>query len=213
MTPYPLSKTDPSTKILITLFLVTMAVSISVAELNVNDKVGWTAHGVVQRYGPDEPQPDFPADAPPPLDADLPVDTGSSDPDAPPPLEPSGRDASLVDEPLVARLNTFTLLLDVTHPHVFELPLVIFVLAHFFMRTRVPNWVKIATYFVSFSGIAAFLGAPWLVRYISIQCAPTLLVGATLIGVTSVVMIIVPIWDMWTPPRKKTAPVPRHPAA
>src|SRR3954466_12580586 len=65
MTPYPLSKSDPSTKVLITLFLSTILVSIGVAELNVYDKVKWTPDGVVQRYGPD-PEPPPMTEPPPP---------------------------------------------------------------------------------------------------------------------------------------------------
>lgn len=172
MTPYPLSRSDTGTKVLITLFLVTMAVSIGVAELNVKDKVDWSSEGVVRRYGPDEEESA-------PLD-ELPLE-GS---------------------PLVARMNTFTLLLDVTHPHVFELPLVVFVLAHFLMRTRAPSWFKVSNYVVSFAGVAAFLSSPWVVRYVSIGAAPLLLVGAVMVGLSSVMMIVVPLWDMWTPPRK-----------
>lgn len=202
MTPYPLHRTERPTKILITLFLATMAVSILVAELNVKDKVGWTAGGVVARYGPDAPAtlPERPTagDAGQP-DGDFPLESGTNAADA-------ELDGGLGAEPLVARMNTFTLLLDVTHPHVFELPLVIFVLAHFLMRTRVPEWLKLAVYALSFAGIGAFLGAPWLVRYVSLSLAPLMLAGAALIGLSSVVMIVVPVADMWLPAKKPSRP-------
>jgi hypothetical protein len=193
MTPYPLSKSDPSTKVLITLFLATMLVSIAVAELNVYDKVKWTPGGVVARYGPD-PEPPPVTEAPPASSGDdLPLETGSNAADQQLPLE---------GDTLVARMNTFTLLVDVTHPHVFELPVVIFVLAHFLMRTRAATWFKLANYALSFGGIAAFLSTPWLVRYVSVSAAPLLLAGAIAVGVTSLVMILISIVDMWLPYRR-----------
>lgn len=203
MTPYPLHRSERSSKVLITLFLATMAVSILVAELNVKDKVGWTLDGVVARYGPDESpgiggsaKPDTaPAGMAPsvsPEFEEFPLESGSNAAGVAEPAVPA-------DSMLVARMNTFTLLLDVTHPHVFELPLVLFVLAHFLMRTRVPDWLKLSAYFASFAGIAAFLGTPWLVRYVSLAMAPLMLVGAALIGLTALVMITVPLVDMWLP--------------
>ena len=202
MTPYPLSKSDPSTKVLITLFLATMLVSIAVAELNVYDKVRWTPSGVAARYGPD-PETPAAAEAPPASGEEFPLESGSNAAEAPPLAE---------GDTLVARMNTFTLLVDVTHPHVFELPLVVFVLAHFLMRTRAATWFKLANYVLSFGGIAAFLATPWLVRYVSVRAAPLLLAGAVAVGVTSLTMIVVSVVDMWLPYRRHdraTRPAPR----
>jgi hypothetical protein len=168
MTPIPLAYTDRNTRILITLFLVTILAAVGVAELNVYDKVGRLRGSIVQRYGPDAPVTDQAA-------------------------LPSENDV------LVARMNTFSQLLDVTHAHVFELPLVLFVLAHFLMRCRVAEWFKLVNYLTSSFGTVLFLGAPWTVRYISVHTAILLYVGATAVGITSTVMIFVPIWDMWRP--------------
>lgn len=173
MTPIPLAYTDRNTRILITLFLLTMLAAIGVAELNVYDKVGRLRGGVAQRYG-----------------SDAPVQTA-------PPADVSALPSE--DEQLTARMNTFSQLLDVTHAHVFELPLVLFVLAHFLMRSRVAEWFKLANYVSSSLGTILFLGTPWTVRYISIHMAPALYVGATAVGITAVTMIVVPIWDMWRP--------------
>ena len=170
MTPIPLAYTDRNTRILITLFLLTMLVAIGVAELNVYDKVGRLGSGVVERYGPDLSSSGSPADA-----TSL----------------PSENDA------LIARMNTFSQLLDVTHAHVFELPLVLFVLAHFLMRSRVAEWFKLANYLGSSLGTILFLAAPWTVRYISVHTAMLFYLGAIAIGSTATIMIVAPIWDMW----------------
>lgn len=178
MTPIPLAHIDRNTRILITLFLLTMLVAIGVAELNVYDKVGQLRGGVVQRYGPD---------------ASSPSDTGTLRPGSPADVAALPRES----DALVARMNTFSQLLDVTHAHVFELPLVLFVLAHFLMRTRVAEWFKLTNYVVSFFGTILFLAAPWTVRYFSVHTAILLYLGAIAIGITTTIMIVVPVQDMW----------------
>ncbi len=188
MTPYPLSKSDTNTKVLITLFLVTMLAAFAVAELNVYDKVGRVKNGVAQRYGPEpggRPEPSKGPAADETLPASEPAEPGEL------PLE---------GETLVARMNTFSTLVDVTHSHVFELPLVLFVLAHFLMRTRAAQWFKLSNYLLAFGGITAFLAAPWLVRYISVRAAPTLYAGAAAIGTSVLFMVVVSLWDLWTRP-------------
>lgn len=168
MTPYPLHRSDRQTKILITMFLLTTLVAFMVAELNVYDKVGRVKNGVTARYGPEKPEPD----------------SGSE----PLPLE---------TEPLVVRINTFSALLDITHPHVFEMPLMVLVLAHFLMRTRLSGWFKVSNYAVSFGGMMLFLASPWLVRYVTLKAAPILYVGAISLGASVLAMIVATAWDMW----------------
>jgi len=164
MTPAPLHTTDRTSKILITLFLLTILVAVGVAELNNYDKVWRTTHGVALRYGPESASPD----------------EMLSESDA-----------------LVARMNTFSALLDVTHAHIFELPLVLFVLAHFLMRTRTSDGFKLANYLCSFLGVVVFLGSPWMVRYVSTGMAFLFHLGSAMIGASALVMIVVPLADMW----------------
>lgn len=179
MTPFPLARSDFGTKILITIFLLSMIAAFVVAELNVYDKVGRIKDGVALRYGPEAPPPN----------PDQPIDPANL---------PSENDIS------IARMNTFSLLLDITHPHIFEIPLIIFVIAHFLMRTRVSEKFKIANYLLSFIGVILFIGAPWAVRYISIKTASMLYLGAILMGVTVLVMIVVSLWDMWQPIERRS---------
>ncbi len=189
MTPYPLSRSDTTTKVLITLFLLTTLAAFTVAELNVYDKVGRIKNGVVQRYGPEET-----------------VDTATANPGQAADMSSLPLDT----EPPVARMNTFTALLDVTHPHVFEIPLVLFVLAHFLMRTSAANWFKLASYLLAFGGVTAFIAAPWTVRYLSPRTAPLLYAGAITVGVSSFLMIAITVWDMWRPATRNSARMVRR---
>jgi hypothetical protein len=178
MTPYPLHRSEKSTKILITLFLFFMTGSFSVAFLNMYDKVGRVPHGIAERYGPDS-------------ESDL---TGSASGGI---YDTSGTARTERPPALVAKVNTFSALLDLTHPHMFETPLVLLVLCHFLMRTRLANWAKVGTYVLSFAGVAGILATPWLVRYASIRCASLLPVSAVALGLAALVLIFVPLWDMW----------------
>jgi hypothetical protein len=114
------------------------------------------------------------------------------------PEKSQGTEAPLESDMIVARMNTFSALLDVTHAHVFELPLVLFVLAHFLMRTRTPEWLKLANYLCSSVGVLVFLGSPWMVRYLSTRAAVAFHIGSAMIGVCAAVMIFIPLWDMWS---------------
>ena len=187
MTPYPLSRSDTNTKVLITLFLLTMLAAFAVAEMNVYDKVGRIKNGVVERYGPESG-----GRAAPLRDPALAEVSRTSD------MAEAAEALPLESEMPVARMNTFSILVDVTHSHVFELPLVIFVLAHFLMRTRAAQWFKLTSYLLAFGGIVAFLAAPWLVRYVSLKAAPALYAGAVAIGAAVLFMVVVSLWDLWT---------------
>jgi hypothetical protein len=184
MTPYPLHTSDKNTKILITMFLLSMIAAFGIAGLNIYDKVGRMKIGVAQRYGSeaaDTPQSPFESAA------ELPIE------DSP----------EAISSPIAARMNTFGSLVDITHPHLFQIPIMLFVLAHFLMRTRVRGWFKLTNYITAFGGMIAFVAAPWLVRYSSVGWTFLFYVGAGAIGLTVLIMVVVPIWDMWQPPRKK----------
>lgn len=176
MTPYPLHRSERNTKVLITLFLLTTLLAFTVAELNVYDKVGRVKNGVAARYGPERESPIG--------------DGAAAESNEPLPLE---------TDPLVARINTFSALLDVTHPHIFEMPLIVLVLAHFLMRTRWPGWFKLANYVASFAGMILFLSAPWLVRYVTLKAAAALYIGAIELGISVLLMIVTTTFDLWLP--------------
>jgi hypothetical protein len=189
MTPYPLHRSETSTKIMITLFLLFMIGSFAIALLNVYDKVGRVPNGVIERYGPDEAHDKF---------------------HTPPTTMPADQAGGIYDEsvdqpPALAKANTFSALLDITHPHIFEMPLIILVLCHFLMRTRLASWAKVTIYFLSFGGVAGMLATPWLVRYASIKFAPMMTASAVALGVSALPLILVPLFDMWVPDRRRRA--------
>jgi hypothetical protein len=201
MTPYPLYRSQTNTKILITLFLFSILAAFGFAGLNIYDKVGRsTSGGAAHRYGPEKMRDESALNVGISPSEELPIEDASDDT-----LSPA--------EPLAARMNRFGSLMDITHPHIFQIPIVLFVLAHFLMRTRASEWFKLTNYIASFGGMASFIAAPWMVRYWSIQWTPLLYVGASAMGVSALTMTLVPIWDMWCSPKKDERQIvlPREP--
>ena len=88
-------------------------------------------------------------------------------------------------------------MLDVTHPHLFEETLFVFVLCHLFGLTKVRERRKRAVYLVSFGAVILEVGMPWLVRFVSPGFAPLQIGATTLLSVMFTVLIVVPLREMW----------------
>ena len=56
-------------------------------------------------------------------------------------------------------------LLEVTHTHIFSIPIVVFILSRILAMTHSREGLKITIYGVSFMGIILNLASPWLIRY------------------------------------------------
>jgi hypothetical protein len=88
-------------------------------------------------------------------------------------------------------------LLEVTHFHLFSMPMLLFVQGHLFLMTRWPRRLKIAIVSAAFVGAALDLAAPWLVLYVSrdLACAKTL--ARLLLGPALIAFAVVPLREMW----------------
>lgn len=88
-------------------------------------------------------------------------------------------------------------LLDVTHPHLFEETLFIFVLCHFFGLTRVRERQKRVVYIVSFSAVLLETGMPWLVTFVSPAFAPLQIAATGLLSAMFLILMGRPLYEMW----------------
>jgi hypothetical protein len=88
-------------------------------------------------------------------------------------------------------------LLDVTHPHLFEEGLIIFVLCHLFGLTRVHERKKRLVYLVAFSSMLLDTGVPWLTRFVSPEFASLHIASTALFGTMFLILIAVPLHEMW----------------
>jgi len=88
-------------------------------------------------------------------------------------------------------------MLDVTHPHLFEQTIIIFILCHFFGLTRVGESTKRWIYILSFFSVLLDAGMPWLVRFVSPQFAIGHVVSVTLLSAMFLILMVVPLREMW----------------
>ncbi|MFN0007413.1 MAG: hypothetical protein ACKVXR_05850 [Planctomycetota bacterium] len=93
-------------------------------------------------------------------------------------------------------------LLELTHFHLFSMPLLLFVQGHLFLMIRWPRRLKLAVLYAAFLGCALDLAAPWLTLYISSDLAVLKNVARALLGPSLLAFAILPLWEMWSPARK-----------
>jgi hypothetical protein len=111
-------------------------------------------------------------------------------------------------QPTELRFPKTTLeLLEVTHPHLFFQSIMFFILCHVFSLTLVRERLKIALYASAFASVLSEAGLPWLIRFGSEAFAPLLLASTSLMCLCILVLVVVPVREMWF-----AAPSPALPA-
>ena len=88
-------------------------------------------------------------------------------------------------------------LLNVTHPHLFEEGIILFVLCHLFGLTKVRERRKRLMYLSVFSVFLIDTGMPWLTRFVSPVFAPAHVVTTSILGILYVFLVAVPLREMW----------------
>jgi len=127
-----LSKLPLPTRILLSLFVVSILVALWVGSLKYTQRAEFTPGGANRYWHGDESAGDG-------FDA---LERGVA--------------------PLPERKST-RYLLDVVHPHLFTVPIVLFILLHLLILTRLPDPLKIALHVHAFASLAATFGLPFWV--------------------------------------------------
>jgi hypothetical protein len=100
-------------------------------------------------------------------------------------------------------------LLEVTHFHLFTVPVFVLIIAHLFMLTGLSSTTKTVWIAGGWLASLAHLGAPWLIRYGGRGWSWLYPASGALMGVTLTVMTIYPLVVMWLPrPQPQTAQRP-----
>lgn len=92
---------------------------------------------------------------------------------------------------------SFRELAEVTHFHLFTMPVVFMILIHVFYLTSASHRLKTAMTWAGFSGVILDLLSPWLISYVSPIFVLTMLTGDTLMMVSFFVMMGIPLYEMW----------------
>lgn len=126
----------------------------------------------------------------------------------------------LPDEPVMAVAEPMPRrkLLEVTHFHLFSMPVYLLILSHIFMLSGVRDAAKFGWIVVASVATAVHAGAPWLAASGSAGSAMVYAGSGTLLAASYLVMSIMPVWEMWAPtptrpPRRAPGSTPPPPAS
>jgi len=95
--------------------------------------------------------------------------------------------------------KNFWQLMEVSHFHLFTIPVVVLILSHLLYATPFSARLRVWLTAVAFAG--AFLDAlgPWGVRYVSPVCAYALMFGWALLGAGLLLIVSLSLLAMWGP--------------
>jgi hypothetical protein len=96
---------------------------------------------------------------------------------------------------------TYRKLLEVTHFHLFTVPVFVLIIAHLFMLTGLSSTVKTAWIAAGWASSLAHLAAPWLIRYVGRGWSWLYPLSGGLMGLALTVMTVYPLVVMWLPRR------------
>lgn len=122
---------------------------------------------------------------------------------------PSSNDGPALDLPEDAVIRTPPMprrkLLEVTHFHLFSMPIYLLILSHLYMLSRAGNraksiWISLATF-----GVASHMAAPWIASTGTGVASAFYAVSGTLLAVPFLVMCVGPLFEMWgpSPPKRE----------
>lgn len=92
---------------------------------------------------------------------------------------------------------SFRELAEITHFHLFTMPVVFMILIHVMYLTSAGHGLKTAVTWAGLGGVILDLLSPWLISYVSPFFVFTMLTGDTLMTVSFMVMMAVPLYEMW----------------
>jgi hypothetical protein len=89
-------------------------------------------------------------------------------------------------------------LLEVTHFHLFSVPVYVLILAHLWLLARLPSWLHTAGIALSVLTSGLHLAAPWITRGRPALAALMPVSGVSMLVIMGVIAIV-PAVDMWLP--------------
>jgi len=199
-------------KILYSAFLVFSLAAMVVSALYYNDLVGGRAVDGAKEYYAGEAPGSGNADASPQGMIELSdksADKGTSDDiggDGPaitlPPDELEVEEAQ--DSGPILLTMTWRKLLEVTHFHLFTLPVFLLIISHLFALCGMRPSVKVGIIVSGSLSSGVHMAAPWVIFYGGASWAWLMPVTGTWMAVSMVVMILWPAWAMWKRPKESS---------
>ena len=91
--------------------------------------------------------------------------------------------------------KSLSFLIDVTHPHLFTVPLVLMVLAHILQLCPYAQKLKNGIYLAAFTGFVLTFAGPWVVPVIP-SLAVLIPIGGTLLLLAGSLLCLLPLWGL-----------------
>jgi hypothetical protein len=174
-------------KILYTAFCVLTLAGIVSSALYYGDLVGAGTSGIKSYYAGEA----RPVAAPPPA---------AAAPGAGPSIDVPDDEATRA--PIVVPM-TYRKLLEVTHFHLFTMPVVLLIIGHLFLATGLGDRAKLTWLIAACCSVAAHLATPWIVRYAGGGLAFLHAITGAALTLTMSMLTIYPVLAMWrTKPTK-----------
>ena len=96
---------------------------------------------------------------------------------------------------------SFRELAEITHFHLFTMPVVFMILVHVLYLTTASPGIKLSMTWLAFGGVIMDLVSPWLISYVSPIFVLTMLTGDMAMLVSFLVMFAIPLHEMWVKKR------------
>lgn len=184
-------------RVLLTVFVAMVTLSVAVGIVNYQVRTGLTASGSAAWYrgtGPGAGAGGGP-------------DAGRSSGDGAASAGAAAQEAAgagpLATTPL--REKSPLELLDATHPHLFNQAFLFFVLGHIVALCAVPPRRKKALYLAAFLAVLVDTASPWLIRYVDPSMAWLQLGGHLLMAAAFAGMVGYPLRELWFRGEDRTA--------
>lgn len=95
----------------------------------------------------------------------------------------------------------FWQMVEVSHFHLFSIPVVVLILSHLVSSTQLSVRARIVLTVTTYLGVALELAAPWAVRYVAGGFAYALIAGWALLAAGMSCMVVISLASMWGPDR------------
>jgi hypothetical protein len=129
------------------------------------------------------------------ITSDAPTARATPAPSGGPALElPAELDAPVPPEPMPLRK-----LLEVTHFHLFSMPVYLLILSHLFMLGRARDATKLAWITLGTLGTAGHVVAPWIARAAAPGSTALYASSGSAMLASMLVMTLWPLYEMWAP--------------
>ena len=127
-----------------------------------------------------------------------PAAPGNHEPESPPAAGPAIELADDAPAPKLVVAMPYRKLLEITHFHLFTVPVFLLILTHLFMLTALTARAKQVWITLGWSAAVLHMAAPWFIRASPGWSWLFPLSGGLLLG-SSLVLTIYPAWVMWKP--------------